>query len=98
VLAGGIRDLPGFEVGGGVELRVLLERLDGRLCEERKEGQLDALPLGEGLLGAGPQARDVRDVDLMNLSQLGRDLQRLNHAGRDRVAQAADLLGLASKR
>ena len=43
VLAVVVGDLAGLGVDRGVELRVLLQRVDRRLGEERQVGQLDAL-------------------------------------------------------
>src|SRR5699024_352934 len=65
-----VGDLLGFLVVGGVDVRVLLERLHRRLREEGEERQGDALTFPEGLLGALPQFGDPRHVDLVHLGQL----------------------------
>ena len=78
-------------VDRGVELRVLLERLDRRLREERQVGQLDALAALELGLGLRAQPGDAGDVDLLHGGQLGRHPQRLGHPLGDHLAQPRQL-------
>ena len=58
------------DVDGGVDLRVLLEGLDRRLAEERKERQLHALASLEVALDLVAQHRDGGDIDLDDSGEL----------------------------
>jgi hypothetical protein len=91
-----VGDRAGVLVDAGVDDRVLLERLEGGLREERHEAELGALALLERGLGLLAQPGDLRDVDLDDGGELRADLQRLDHALGDHLAQAAHLLGLAA--
>ena len=73
-----------------------LERLDRGQGEERQEGELDALAGLEVRLGPVAQTGHPGDVDLDDRGQLGGDLQRLDHACGDDLAQAGHLLGGAA--
>ncbi len=92
VLAVGVGDGAGLRVDGGVDDRELLERLDGGHRDERKVGQRCALALLEIVLDLGPDVADGRDVHLDGGGELGRDLERLHHPRRDRLAQPRQLL------
>ena len=98
VLAVVVGHLAGLEVERGVERRVLLERVDRGLGEERQVGELHAFAGEEVLLRRLAHPGDVGDVDLDHLGELGRDLHRLDHPLGDDLAQPADLDGLAAQR
>ncbi|SLE57627.1 Uncharacterised protein [Mycobacteroides abscessus subsp. massiliense] len=75
VLGVEVGDLLGFLVVACVDVRVRLECLHRGLGEERQERQVHTLALGERRLGPGAQGRDLGDVDLVGLGQLGGLLQ-----------------------
>ncbi|EME61428.1 ABC transporter ATPase [Amycolatopsis decaplanina DSM 44594] len=72
-----VGDLLRVLVVGRVDVRVLLERFDGGLREERQERQVDALALLEGRLRPLAELGDLRDVHLVDLRELRGNLQRL---------------------
>ena len=84
-------------VDDGVELGVGLERLDGGQREERQERQLDALAGLERGLGPVAQPGDGGDIGLDHGGQLGRGLQRLDHALGDDLPGAGHPLGGAAQ-
>ena len=98
VLGRVVGDLLRLRVDDRVELRVDLQRLDGRLREERQERQLDALAGLEGGLGPVAEPGDVGDVDLDHGGELGRGLQRLDHPLGDDLARPGHPLGGAAQR
>ena len=97
VLGAVVGHLLGLVVDRRVQLRVLLERLDRGLGEERQERELHALALLERTLRARAQLGDLGHVDLEHLGELGGGLQRLDHPPRHGLAEAAHLLGLATQ-
>ena len=98
VLAVEVGDLALLGVDRGVERRVLLERVDRRLREERHEAELHALASREVGLDRVAQPADRGHVDLDHRGELGADLERLDHPLGDDLAQPGQRLGLAAQR
>ena len=70
-----------------VHLRVDLQSLDRRLRDERQVGQRRALALLEVVLDLGTDLRDRGEIHLDRCCELSRDLEGLDHALGNRLAQ-----------
>ena len=82
-------DLLLLVVDVGVEPGVLLQRPDRGLDDERQVRELDALLLGQGEQ-LRPQLDELRDVDLVDVGEVGRGGLGVAHVVGDALADALD--------
>ena len=96
MLGVGVGDRARLGVDGRVDLRELLQRLDGGLRDEREVRQGCALASLEVVLVLRAELRHGGEVDLDRGGELSGHVQRLHHAAGDGGAEARDLLRRAA--